>query len=91
MRALRLPNYDDDDNNKDDNDNDDGEDNNNFFLEFFFQFFFSNKKIKKKIGNIFKKIIENRRIAVRVQNLATESFKFIIFCILHWPTLLSQI
>ena len=36
------------------------------------------KKSKNNFGNIFKIIIENRRIAVRVQNLATESFKFIL-------------
>ena len=35
------------------------------------------KKSKNNFGNIFKIIIENRQIAVRVQNLATESFKFI--------------
>jgi hypothetical protein len=40
------------------------------------------KKSKNNFGNIFKIIIENRRIAVRVQNLATESFKFIckLYC-----------
>jgi len=36
------------------------------------------KKSKNNFRNIFKIIIENRRIDVRVQNLATESFKFII-------------
>ena len=36
------------------------------------------KKSKNNFGNIFKIIIEKRRIAVRVQNLATESFKFIL-------------
>ena len=35
------------------------------------------KKSNNNFGNIFKIIVENRRIAVRVQNLATESFKFI--------------
>ena len=40
------------------------------------------KKTKNNFGNIFKIIIENRRIAVRVQNLATESFKFILYIIL---------
>ena len=37
------------------------------------------KKSKNNFGNIFKIIIENRRIAVRGQNLSTESFKFILF------------
>ena len=43
---------------------------------------FKNAKNAKKInGNIFKKNFENRRVAVQVQNLATESFKFIIIII----------
>ena len=33
------------------------------------------KIIKNNFGNIFKIIIEKRQIAVRLQNLATESFK----------------
>ena len=36
------------------------------------------KKSKYNFGNIFKIIFENRWIAVQVQNLATESFKFIL-------------
>ena len=37
------------------------------------------KNLKNNCGNIFKNFFENRRIALRVKNLATESFKFIFY------------